>query len=202
MFDPHNHYWRREDGVLFSSAKAMEVLDDDPDYSSWLEAGGAVTVWPRDDLGFQTDAALQDVLRPYGIYIANEAGLAALKTALKAEIDAQAETERLRYITPGEGQALTYQRKTEEAKRATEVSVPSASDYPLLAASIGIDGTTIKEVADVVIRQDAAWALLGAEIERTRLTAKRNIDLASDDIEAREVPLTVKWPSQTSSMAP
>lgn len=122
--------------------------------------------------------------------------LTVVKAQIKAAIDGAAETERLKYITPGAGQAMTYQRKTEEARRlraaigAEEEIVPA--DYPLLAATIGIDGNTIAEVADIVIGMDNAWAVIGGAIEATRLGAKAAVDAAQTEVEARAV--TPIWP--------
>jgi hypothetical protein len=66
-YDPFNHYWVRDDGAVFSSAARGLVAADDPDFEAWKAAGQLTTVWPRDDTGAQTDAALNDVLTPYGL---------------------------------------------------------------------------------------------------------------------------------------
>jgi len=119
--------------------------------------------------------------------------LAAVKDARKAEIDAEAERQRLRWITPGAGQAMTYSRKVGEAKAVQAADEPEPADYPLLAASIGIDGEDIETVAATVIAMDAAWAQIGAAIEGARLAAKRAIDLAANaEAAAAVVPA---WPA-------
>lgn len=117
-----------------------------------------------------------------------------IKAALKSGVDSAAETERLRYITPGTGQAMTYQRKVEEAKQALADADPSAESYPLLATSVGIDGDNIAAVATVVLGMDAAWAQIGAAIEHIRLTAKKAIDDAADEATARAVVEQLAWP--------
>lgn len=180
MYNPHDHYWCRDDGTIFSSSRNKTVTDKDKQFQEWERQGGLATVWPRNTEGRQTDDALQDVLTPQGIFMSSEAGVTAIKTAAKTEIDARAESERLKYITPGQGQALTYQRKSDEARRAIDDSDPTSEEYPLLAASIGIDGDTLKAVAETVIFQDNAWAKAGAAIERVRLAAKREVDAAAD----------------------
>lgn len=118
--------------------------------------------------------------------------LADLKERRKSEIDRDAEVERLKYITAGAGQALTYQRKVEEARAAVAEDEPSPEAYPLLAASIGIDGEDVASVASTVIAMDAAWLQIGAAIETVRLSAKREIDSAED--EAAVLAVLVRWP--------
>lgn len=118
--------------------------------------------------------------------------LDVLKADLKAAIDAGAERERLRYITGGAGQAMTYARKVEEAKAVQAADEPDPADYPMLAASIGIDGEDIETVAATVLAMDAAWAQIGAAIEAARLTAKRLIDEA-ETVEAAQA-VAPAWP--------
>lgn len=125
-----------------------------------------------------------------------ELALSEVKAQIKRAIDDAAELERLKYITAGAGQAMTYQRKVEEARRlqaaiaAEEEIVPG--DYPLLSASLGIDGETLADVAGVVLGMDAAWAQIGAAIETARLAGKKAVDDAGDEAAARAV--VVAWP--------
>lgn len=121
-----------------------------------------------------------------------------IKAAMKAGVDSAAEAERLRYITPGTGQAMTYQRKVDEAKLALADTNPSTESYPLLAASLSIDGVDIAAVAAVVLAMDAAWAQIGAAIERIRLTAKQAVDDAADEATARAVVEQLAWPVITA----
>ncbi|KRE07472.1 hypothetical protein ASE63_22495 [Bosea sp. Root381] len=118
--------------------------------------------------------------------------LGAFRSARKSEIDKEAERQRLHWITPGAGQAMTYARKVEEAKAVLAAADPVPADYPMLAASIGIDGADIVAVATTVLAMDAAWAQTGAAIEATRLRTKNNIDQASDI--AAVLSITAAWP--------
>lgn len=122
--------------------------------------------------------------------------LDALKNSLKAAVDEAAEAERLKYITPGAGQAMTYQRKVEEGRRVIATVAASdeidAADYPLLSASVGIDGNTLADVAQLVIQMDAAWAQVGAAIEAVRLGAKKAIGEANS--EAAAMAVHPVWP--------
>ncbi len=121
--------------------------------------------------------------------------LFGLKAALKVEIDVAAEVERNRYITPGAGQAMTYQHKAAEAARfaADPAPDPQAGDYPLLAAEVGITGATLGEVAGVVAAAHAQWLAIGARIEAARLAAKAAVDAAESEAQARAV--TPAWPA-------
>lgn len=118
--------------------------------------------------------------------------LVAFKADRRREIDLAAEAERLKYITGGAGQAMTYSRKLEEARAAAAEEEPDAQNYPLLAASVGIDGATVAAVAQVVLGMDAAWTVIGAAIETVRLAAKKAIDDAEDEAAVRAVEPV--WP--------
>lgn len=120
--------------------------------------------------------------------------LAGLKLQLRAAVDASAEQERLKYITAGTGQALTYMRKLEEARAADSEPDPDPQDYPMLAASIGVDGATVADVADVVLARDALWSEVGAAIETVRLGAKHAIDQAADAAAAEAAFDAIAWP--------
>jgi len=120
--------------------------------------------------------------------------LVSLKDRLKRAIDEEAERQRLRWITPGAGQAMTYARKVEQAKAVLAAATPQPADFPMLAASIGIDGADLQAVAGTVLAMDAAWEQIGAAIEGARLGGKRAVDLA-DSVAAAEA-VTIIWPGQ------
>ncbi|WP_199091550.1 hypothetical protein [Bosea sp. ASV33] len=188
MYDPKDWYWLADDGRLFSSAAGDVITDDLPAYLDWREAGHLPSLWPSDGVGAQTDAALQSVLAPYGVYL----DLIALKVALKACIDADAEAERLKYITPGAGQAMTYQAKADEARRLQNDATPKAANYPLLSAEVGVTAPTLTGVGAVVLEAYQQWQTVGGAIETARLTAKKQVD----DAETAEAVRAVRpiWP--------
>lgn len=121
--------------------------------------------------------------------------LAVQKADLKARIDAVAETERLKYITPGAGQAMTYQQKAAEAAACLVDTNPDPTDYPLLAAEIGITGASLAEVAQTVYDAHQAWRVIGAQIEAARLGGKAAIDAAETAEDAQAAFGAVTWPS-------
>lgn len=190
-YTPQNWYWLADDGRLYSSLEKQTISPENPIFLEWKQSGGIPTRWPVDENNVQTDAPLADVLAAHGLAMT----AAHAKTMLKMQIDAAAETVRLKYITAGTGQAMTYQRKVDEAKQAIAETNPKPADYPLLSASIGIDGANLKAVAAVILGMDAAWAQIGAQIERIRLTAKQDIDATEDEAAARSVIAAIVWPS-------
>lgn len=161
-------------------SRVMAVLDAGADSGLIYEGG---TLYVPAELAAAVSAIDPDDEGPY---------LARIKIDLKRAIDDAAEAERLRYITGGSGQAMTYARKVEEARAASADPAPSAANYPLLAASIGIDGPDVAAIAAVVLLMDAAWAQIGAAIEAARLGAKAAIDLAQTTAAARAV--VPAWP--------
>nr|WP_282188626.1 hypothetical protein [Brucella tritici] len=196
-YDPMNWYWKADDGRIYSSAAQALVNSDDKTYVAWCFEN-TPTRWPVDDVGGQSDAALEWVLVREGLKlwpaVETAPNLATVKTALKAKIDADAEIERLKYITPGNGQAMTYQQKVTEAQAFKAAASPVEADYPILSSEVGITAETLGEVADTVLAAFAQWQQIGAAIESIRLGAKRDIDAAQDEAAARAVVNAIVWP--------
>lgn len=66
-YDPFDHYWLRANGQLYSSARNIEVGDDDADYQAWLAVGNQPTMYPNDSTGVESIEELDKVLKPYGL---------------------------------------------------------------------------------------------------------------------------------------
>lgn len=78
-YTPADWYWRRDDGAIFASARQAIVDEAEGGYAAFVADGNQATRWPVDDAGQQTDAALRDVLAPYGLALTRaETMLAAL----------------------------------------------------------------------------------------------------------------------------
>ncbi|MCX2696397.1 hypothetical protein [Ochrobactrum chromiisoli] len=120
--------------------------------------------------------------------------LMEIRIALKRQVDVDAETERLKYITPGNGQTMTYQQKVTEAQAFKVAASPVEADYPILSSEVGITAETLGEVADIVLAAFAQWQQIGAAIESIRLGAKRDIDAAQDEAAVRAVVNAIVWP--------
>ncbi|MGV2183659.1 DUF4376 domain-containing protein [Rhizobium rhizogenes] len=68
-YNPYDWYWLSADGRLYSSSTQALVEKSDEAYVAWSSAGFQPTPWPCDENGEQTNAALQEVLSPYGRFL-------------------------------------------------------------------------------------------------------------------------------------
>lgn len=122
-----------------------------------------------------------------------EPDLAEVKASLRAQVDAKAEGLRLQYITPGQGQVMVYQRKAQEARAILSDADPDPDNYPILSASVGIEGKDIAEVAALVRATEAAWAMIAAAIETARLGGKAAIAAAETLAGAQAAFDAIDW---------
>lgn len=143
-----------------------------------IEAGRVVRVWavaPRD--------------------------LATVKAEFRAQVDHDAEAQRLLYITSGAGMAMTYSEKKEQAlavldtgsEAANALANNGAAEYPLLAASVGVEASSLYEAAELVMSSYEAWVAIGGAIESKRLTAKKAINDASDVQAVKAAYEAIQW---------
>lgn len=115
------------------------------------------------------------VVVPQGVIATPELNLDLLRGYLALRIDAEAETIRQRFLTPGAGQAMTYQRKEVEA-RAWLIENRTAT--PFLSAEASARGMTVADLAPEVIQLADAWVAIGAGIEGLRMGAKAAVGRA------------------------
>lgn len=127
-----------------------------------------------------------------------------VKAQLIRRLDADAERARQRYITSGAGQGLTYREKIDQAlavldlgeEAANAMTGPEAiAQYPVLAASIGIEADTLHAAAALVVNKYEAWSSISGAIERVRLGAKRQIQLATNAASAQAAYEAASWPT-------
>lgn len=167
-------------------------------------------VYDGENLQITDDAKAAEIESLLGQNKWSTEALDAIKSNLKLLVDTAAENERLKYITAGVGQSMTYQTKFEQAvdyskKYAAHqadpknVTAPVENEYPLLRASIGIDGSSMIEVAETVTYAFALWEKIGAAIEGIRLKAKAAIGEAKTEEEAQAVFASIKWPNALSA---
>lgn len=122
--------------------------------------------------------------------------LAAVKTQMIGLVNAAAEKERLKYITAGQGQAMTYAEKRDQARAFLAANNPDPADYPMIANEVGITAATAQEVAEVISGRYAAWKAIGEEIERVRMVSNKAIEDAADEENARAVASNINWPTE------
>jgi len=118
--------------------------------------------------------------------------LETVKAECKVIIDRDAEAARLKYITAGSGQALEYNEAASEAVRYAATG--GAGAYPMLQASVDAgEAPDLAAAAALITSRENAWATIGANIRRLRLTAKRGIEAATT-VEQVQAAATVTWP--------
>lgn len=205
MFNPANWYWQSASGRIYSSSKQAITNEKDKDFTNWKAAGNLPTPWPKDAEGKETDAALADILAPYGLRLFPPT-LAEVKHDLQAKVDEAAENECNKYTSNGSGQMAIYREKADQAVAYSKkwfdhrtapdkVPEPNDNDYLLLKAGIGIEGRTMIEVAALVTQTYAEWQVIGAAIERARLKSKIAIAEAKTAEEAQAIFAAIKWPN-------
>lgn len=125
------------------------------------------------------------------VYTVTPRDLAEVKAELTRRVDRDAERERLKYITAGDGQALEYTYVVGEAKA---YQANPAGNFPLLQASVdAAEAETLEEVAALVLRRNETWLAIAARIRRERIKAGRSIDAAEDGETAYASYASLKW---------
>lgn len=131
-----------------------------------------------------------------------EPSLSDLKAQLSKQVDTDAEAVRQKYITPGDGMAMTYQEKHAQARAVIAMGETAANalteaerddQFPTLSASVGIEASTLFACAQLVVTRYEAFADLSRVIERTRLAGKKAIGEASDHASARAAYAGITW---------
>lgn len=99
--------------------------------------------------------------------------LAQLQADAITRIDGLAEKTRLKYITDGTGQALTYTRKLATAEAYVAAGYPTdTTAYPWLHDEAILTGIVASSLADMIIANAAQWDVVGSQIEAARRAAK------------------------------
>jgi hypothetical protein len=126
-----------------------------------------------------------------------------VKVGYKRRVDDDAETCRLRFITPGSGMAMTYQEKHAQAQAVQDLGIDAADSmtdrdasqqFPTLFASVGIEAPTLYACAELVIERYELFAAVSGLIESARLGGKKAISDASDAASARAAYEAITWP--------
>jgi hypothetical protein len=115
--------------------------------------------------------------------------LTTYKSIAKARISAEAEAEREKYLTPGSGKALSYQKVKEEAERYVAMNGEGA--YPFLQARV--DSGRYPDLAAAAagtLAIEGQWTVAGAAIDRKEDTAKLAIDAAANHAAVDAVRVT------------
>jgi len=86
-FNPSDWYWLKPDSASVYSSRAQTIIATSDDaFVAWSADGSQPTLWPRDEDGSQTDAALNDVLASYGMAMAGFTAVPTSVTSAQAKI--------------------------------------------------------------------------------------------------------------------
>lgn len=93
---------------------------------------------------------------------------------------------------------MSYREKAAEARDCLAnhdaQNPPAAGAYLLLESEVGITGADVLEVASAVEAKRQTWIAVEAQINATRLTAKRDVEAASDHAALAVVMEALTWP--------
>lgn len=115
------------------------------------------------------------VVVPREVVQSPDLDLVVLKAAIVRQIDSNAEQVRQLYLTPGAGQAMTYQRKESEARAWL---ADNSVAVPFLVAEAQARNMDVSDLAAEVIVMADAWIVTGAAIEARRMGAKAAVQVA------------------------
>lgn len=178
---PHDWYWVRDDGSVYSSARQQVVEASNPDYLAWVETH-IPTRWPADDDGGQTDAALQEVLTQHELHLSAGSGLRAY-----------AADKRWRVETGGinvGGAPIATDDRSKTMIMGARIKADADPDYTVgwktEAGFVTLSAAQIVAISDAVLAHvDACFSAEAAvlsDIEDGTITAVAGID-------------TYAWPS-------
>ena len=107
--------------------------------------------------------------------------LAAEKLAGVARINGMADLVRRRFITPILGQEMLYIEKEAEARRyvALDPEPVDLSDFPFVAAEVGVTAPTAQQVAQLYLNLGAQWRAVGSQLENVRLSGVTAVEAAT-----------------------
>lgn len=173
-------------GLIDPATGALTLVMPAGDYDAAREPAGLTTVavpadWP-------------DAMRWDPATLTFVADLSTLRARAVAAIDTAAERARSRYLTPGAGQAMTYQRKEAEARAFL---ADAGAETMFLSAEAPARAMSVAALAAEVVAQADAWAEVGSAIEALRMGAKAQVAAAATpDAIAAAAELT--WPGDAA----
>lgn len=151
-------------------------------------------LWSAEDLAA---VGLKKFIKPKAVV-----PIETIKADYKRRVDHEAEQRRLQYITPGDGMAMVYREKFEQAQAVEEMGQAAAegltsSEYhaafPLLSADVDTGGVSLWTAAQDVISAYMQFVQVSSEIEVTRLQGKATIDVAPDEAAVKAAYEAISW---------
>lgn len=135
------------------------------------------------------------IVVPQAVVARQPRDLDALRDALLVGVDAGAEEQRQRILTPGAGQALAYSTKLAEARM---IVAGGTEPTPFLSAEAEARDESVMALADRVVAAATRWAVAGAAIEAARTRAKLNL-IQAVSLGGLIQAARVAWPDFTTS---
>lgn len=174
QYNPLDWYWVSQDGRLYSSVIQDVVAADNEAFVAWSEDGTQATPWPRDEAGDQTEAALQAVLDPYGLF----AGLSSYAAAKRFAVEtggiiingAQIATDRVSQAMIGNAYAYVQASGAESVSYKTDAGFVTLTAEQIKAVALAVGAH--------VQASFAAEAQIDAELSATppTITSRAQID--------------------------
>ena len=127
---------------------------------------------------------------------------------LLKRVDDKCEEARSKILTDSITMSTIYAEKKSEAKDYLAQGYKAGSNpapegqYPLMEASVGVDGDNLDEVSMTIITKSKDFIKIAAAIESQRLKVKKQIRNASDISSKKAVFDNVVWGSEISSPQP
>lgn len=108
--------------------------------------------------------------------------LTAYQEKIRAQIEQDISTVRLRYITDIPGQEALYARKAKMAADYLALTPEPATldGFYLIEKEVGITAPTAQQLCQMWLNLDALWEVIGGDLEEVRMTANVAIDAAVD----------------------
>lgn len=129
------------------------------------------------------------------------ADLETKKAEALAKVDQEAEAVRLKFITPGSGQAMTYSEKRVEAQKVLDDPAIDAAEVPHIAAEAALNGLSNLDQAIAIMTVANQWTQASVAIEMKRMAAKTAIRSAGFVAAVREAA-DVDWSDILSLLEP
>lgn len=92
-----------------------------------------------------------------------------------------------------------HQRKAAEANALSNDLSPNPANYPMLAALVGIQASTLGAVGTSVLVANSAWAAAVAHVEATRVSGLLTVAAATTFAGAAAAFNSISWPTQSGT---
>lgn len=166
------------DRIVIMAVKALGTLSD-LERETFL---ATFEISPIVERNLDTEAAWPDMLPVYDYEEVTTEDVEQYRRYALDQINYLAGQERLKLITNIPGQDMVYLQKEKEAEDylLQDPEPADLTDYPFLAAEVGITAATAIEVAELYAMQAEQFRIVGSALENARLGALLATETAED----------------------